>query len=75
MDESKRKKTGLVRETLEVSISEDEMLDLLEKAVKAKYPDFQVQSKEVECGMGQGQGYFEQVTFSLIWERPVKITE
>lgn len=72
MQEWFRVKKSLVRETMSVTISEEELLGLVKAKVEEKYPDFVITEMEIQCGMGQGQGFFENVRLKLVSEREEK---
>lgn len=69
MEEKNRKVRAIVRETMDIRVSEDEVLELVTEHIREKYPDFNIQNLEIVCGMGQGQGYFEYISADLVNER------
>lgn len=70
-EEAKRSKRSLVRETVQLVVREDEIEALIREAIfnNPKYKHFIVQEIVWDCGMGQGEGYFEQVRVKLLSER------
>lgn len=69
---SKESKESVIREKKTLRFTEDDLQKLMEAEIRKQFSQFRIVKTEFNCGMGQGQGYFEDVTVELLSERVEK---